>query len=115
MSDEIQITVLEQEVQVEDLSSPITVTVVQEVPEVTVTEDVIATVEATTPEINVTVILGDAGPAGATGATGANGADGADGNTVLYGTLAPTTEGVDGDFYIRTSTNYIYGPKSGGV
>lgn len=61
---------------------------------------------------------GDAGPAGATGATGpagADGADGQDGKTILYGTAAPTTEGVDGDFYIRTSTNFIYGPKAGGT
>lgn len=40
---------------------------------------------------------------------------GADGKTILYGTAAPTTEGVDGDFYIRTSTNFIYGPKVGGT
>lgn len=51
---------------------------------------------------------------GATGATGATGAAGTNGNTILYGTAAPTTEGVNGDFYIRTSTNYIYGPKAGG-
>ena len=49
------------------------------------------------------------------GATGATGAAGADGNTILNGTAAPTTEGVNGDFYIRTSTNYIYGPKAAGV
>lgn len=58
---------------------------------------------------------GPAGPTGPTGATGPAGADGTDGNTVLYGTAAPTTEGVDGDFYIRTTTNFIYGPKAGGV
>ena len=64
---------------------------------------------------------GDTGPAGATGATGASGADGADGadgqdgKTILSGTAAPTTEGVDGDFYIRTTTNFIYGPKAGGT
>lgn len=58
---------------------------------------------------------GPQGPTGATGATGAAGADGADGNTILYGTAAPTTEGVDGDFYIRTTTNFIYGPKAAGV
>jgi uncharacterized protein YjbI with pentapeptide repeats len=40
---------------------------------------------------------------------------GTDGNGILYGTAAPTTEGVDGDFYIRTTTNYLYGPKAGGV
>lgn len=37
------------------------------------------------------------------------------GNTVLYGSPAPTTEGVDGNFYIRTATNYIYGPKASGT
>lgn len=46
---------------------------------------------------------------------GTNGVDGVDGNTILYGTAAPTTEGVDGDFYIRTTTNYIYGPKASGT
>lgn len=34
---------------------------------------------------------------GSDGAPGAPGADGADGKTILYGTAAPTTEGVDGD------------------
>ena len=43
-----------------------------------------------------------------------NGTNGTNGNTVLYGTAAPTTEGVNGDFYIRTTTNYIYGPKAAG-
>lgn len=49
------------------------------------------------------------------GADGLDGVDGVDGRTVLYGTAAPTTEGVDGDFYIRTTTNFIYGPKAAGV
>lgn len=49
------------------------------------------------------------------GADGADGTDGVDGRTVLYGTDVPTTEGVDGDFYIRTTTHMIYGPKSAGV
>ncbi len=52
---------------------------------------------------------------GSDGAPGAPGADGADGKTILYGTAAPTTEGVDGDFYIRTTTNMLYGPKASGV
>ena len=43
------------------------------------------------------------------------GSSGSGGNTVLYGTAAPTTEGVDGNFYIRTTTNFLYGPKAGGV
>ena len=60
-------------------------------------------------------LVGPTGSTGSTGATGAAGAAGADGRTILYGTAAPTTEGVNGDFYIRTSTNVIYGPKAGGV
>lgn len=49
---------------------------------------------------------GEQGPAGPAGA---------DGRTVLNGTINPTTGiGVDGDFYINTSSNYIFGPKSGG-
>lgn len=58
---------------------------------------------------------GAQGPTGATGATGPAGADGTDGNTVLNGAVAPTTEGVDGDFYINTAVWDIYGPKSAGV
>ena len=44
--------------------------------------------------------------------TGTTGNTGTAGCTVLYGTVAPTTEGKDCDFYIRTTTNYIYGPKA---
>jgi microcystin-dependent protein len=59
---------------------------------------------------------GATGPTGATGATGATGPAGADGKTVLNGTGAPGSGiGVDGDFYIDTATETIYGPKSGGV
>ncbi|MCX6232117.1 MAG: hypothetical protein NTZ33_11290 [Bacteroidetes bacterium] len=57
---------------------------------------------------------GPQGPQGAAGSNGSNGSSGTDGKTILYGTAAPTTEGVNGDFYIRTTTNYIYGPKAGG-
>ncbi|HWO15299.1 MAG TPA: hypothetical protein VNM89_01125 [Solirubrobacterales bacterium] len=67
---------------------------------------------------------GPAGPAGANGAkgdTGARGADGTagtdgvDGKTVRSGTTAPegSVAGNTGDFYIRTSTNQIFGPKTG--
>lgn len=65
-------------------------------------------------------LIGPQGPAGTTGATGADGADGPqgdpgiDGKTIRYGTVAPDNSiGNDGDFYINTSTNMIYGPKSG--
>lgn len=57
----------------------------------------------------VVTVVGGIGP------TGPAGADGADGNTVLNGAVAPTTEGVDGDFYIDTAANLIYGPKAAGV
>lgn len=45
---------------------------------------------------------------------GAAGADGADGFTVLSGTIVPTTEGVDGDFYYKYNTSDMYGPKASG-
>jgi hypothetical protein len=34
---------------------------------------------------------------------------------VLNGSVNPTTQGVDGDFYINTSTNQIFGPKAAGT
>ena len=55
------------------------------------------------------------GPQGNPGNQGDPGSDGADGRTILNGTVAPTTEGVNGDFYIRTDTNELYGPKIGGA
>lgn len=48
--------------------------------------------------------------------TGTPGPSGANGNTVLNGTVAPTSGvGVNGDFYINTATNQIYGPKASGA
>lgn len=65
---------------------------------------------------------GPTGPAGAAGATGPagpagpQGSAGADGNTVLNGTGAPaSTIGNDGDFYIDTTADVLYGPKAGGT
>ena len=65
---------------------------------------------------------GDPGSDGADGATGSqgpagnDGADGADGKTVLNGTGAPGAGlGADGDFYIDTAADTIYGPKTGGA
>lgn len=51
----------------------------------------------------------------ATALVGIAGSDGADGKTILSGSVAPTTEGVDGDFYVNSATSEIYGPKTGGV
>ena len=40
---------------------------------------------------------------------------GADDKNILNGTVVPITEGVNGDFYINTTTSDIYGPKSAGA
>lgn len=54
------------------------------------------------------------GPAGTNGTNGTNGADGTDGKTVRNGSGAPSSGlGADGDFYIDTSANLLYGPKAG--
>jgi len=59
---------------------------------------------------------GPAGPQGPPGLQGAQGPAGADGNTVLNGTGAPAdTAGHDGDFYIDTAADVLYGPKTGGT
>jgi hypothetical protein len=57
---------------------------------------------------------GETGAQGPQGETGAAGNDGADGRTILSGAVAPTTEGEDGDFYLDTATNELYGPKTAG-
>ena len=59
-------------------------------------------------------IQGIQGPAGNDGATGATGADGDDGATILHGTSNPTTEGVDGDYFLNTNSNDFFGPKTAG-
>jgi hypothetical protein len=67
-------------------------------------------------------LVGPTGAAGATGAIGATGPAGPAGsssstqlNTILSGASVPSnSSGADGDFYIETSTNKIYGPKAGG-
>lgn len=51
---------------------------------------------------------------GVDGTNGTNGTNGVDGKTVLNGTSDPTTQGVDGDFFINTTTWTIFGPKTTG-
>jgi hypothetical protein len=59
---------------------------------------------------------GPPGPAGPTGSIGPSGPAGANGHTVLSGTGAPSgVFGNDGDFYIDTSAEVLYGPKANGV
>jgi hypothetical protein len=61
-------------------------------------------------------IQGLTGATGPTGANGAQGATGANGKTVANGTTDPATStGVDGDFYINTATNTLFGPKASGT
>ncbi|MGY3211164.1 hypothetical protein [Mucilaginibacter sp. HD30] len=57
------------------------------------------------------------GPQGPQGTAGTNGTNGTNGFSVLNGTTTPSniSTGVNGDFYINTSTYTIYGPKTGGV
>lgn len=59
---------------------------------------------------------GATGSTGAAGSTGATGAAGADGKTVRNGSGVPAGGlGVDGDFYIDTTGNLLYGPKASGA
>ena len=59
---------------------------------------------------------GAQGIQGATGATGVAGVVGADGKTVRNGTSDPVSgTGVDGDFYINTAANTLFGPKANGA
>ena len=64
-------------------------------------------------------LQGPAGLPGATGlmgATGATGASGLDGRTVLNGVIDPAVGlGVNGDFYLNTTTNTLFGPKASGA
>ena len=47
------------------------------------------------------------------GDDGEAGADGTDGNTILSGAVDPTTEGVDGDFYLNTTSWDVFKKISG--
>jgi len=57
------------------------------------------------------------GPQGPQGTAGTNGTNGTDGNSILFGVAVPSnsTTGVNGNFYINTSTYILYGPKTAGV
>ncbi|NBX38747.1 MAG: collagen-like protein [Flavobacteriia bacterium] len=60
--------------------------------------------------------VGPVGAAGPQGLVGAQGPAGLNGNSVLNGNIAPTPAiGVDGDFYINTSNDSLYGPKTNGT
>ncbi|MEL6140050.1 MAG: hypothetical protein AAFU67_00360, partial [Bacteroidota bacterium] len=56
---------------------------------------------------------GPPGPQGPQGVAGADGDNGEDGNTILFGNGPPASGlGVNGNFYIDTTANVIYGPKN---
>lgn len=90
--------------------------------DVAITQDQDAVVAPTTGPTDVEVLLDseievvEVPEQGPPGLPGAPGADGADGNTVLYGENDPTfDDGVNGNFYINTTTHFIFGPKSSGI
>jgi hypothetical protein len=57
---------------------------------------------------------GDTGPTGATGPAGSAGTNGADGATWLSGSGIPASSlGSDGDYYLNTANNDVYGKASG--
>jgi hypothetical protein len=57
------------------------------------------------------------GPQGPQGTAGTNGTNGTNGNAVLFGSTNPSNSstGVNGDFYINTSSYDLFGPKTAGV
>jgi hypothetical protein len=57
-------------------------------------------------------LTGNVGQQGIQGEQGEVGESGENGNTILNGDFIPTIEGVDGDFFIRTDTLELYGPKT---
>jgi hypothetical protein len=64
-------------------------------------------------------LIGPQGPQGIQGIQGPQGIQGVQGipgNTILYGAGDPgPPTGVDGNFYINTTTHFMFGPKAGGV
>jgi hypothetical protein len=65
---------------------------------------------------NVPGVAGPQGPQGIQGIQGLPGAVGANGKTILNGAVNPTAgQGVDGDFYLNTTTKQLFGPKAGGL
>jgi len=76
--------------------------------------DVVGYYEAEGSDTGTVAQVGSGGADGAPGPAGADGAPGpagADGRTILSGTGAPVG-GEEGDFFIDTATNTIYGPKT---
>lgn len=65
--------------------------------------------------LDSTELQGQTGPAGPPGPVGAPGIDGIDGTAVLHGAGAPAGGiGIDGDFYVDTTSTSLWGPRVGG-
>lgn len=90
--------------------------------------EVINTIDVTTApgDTAVVVVLEDnveviqtmeQGPPGPPGAKGDRGDKGDPGNTVLYGPADPLNhaDGEDGNFWINTTTHFIFGPRVNGI
>ena len=61
-------------------------------------------------------LTGAQGMQGIPGTNGTNGTNGLDGKTILNGNQDPTnSSGDNGDFYINTTTNTLFGPKTSGA
>jgi hypothetical protein len=66
--------------------------------------------------IGLTGATGATGPQGSIGLSGPQGVAGTNGTAVLNGTTVPVAGiGANGDFYLNTATNTLYGPKVSGV
>lgn len=66
--------------------------------------------------VSITGAQGTQGIQGDPGAQGPAGANGADGRSVLNGSADPDNAiGSNGDFYINTTSNFIFGPKAAGI
>jgi hypothetical protein len=60
-----------------------------------------------------TISVGEVGPPGPPGPAGPPGPGGVPGNTIMYGTRDPVpADGNNGDFWINTTTMFIFGPKA---
>ncbi|MFZ4512449.1 MAG: hypothetical protein ACOYNX_02350, partial [Geothrix sp.] len=72
--------------------------------------------QGATGHIGATGPQGTQGIQGVQGVTGTNGQILIAGSAALSGTTNPTnTVGVNGDFYVNTTTNMVFGPKAAGV
>lgn len=79
------------------MADPIVITESNTVLAITEADGAITVSVTESPVVVSEIVTGETGPSG---------------RTILSGAVDPTTEGVDGDFYINTATNEIFGPKA---